>query len=94
MGPETGLANWIGQELITNARGQTAGLMGGFFVDRETLGMEMELVIRQGRRMIHGTMEGQPLGQVAFDILHGPLRRTEAAARTPYWYICKERCEP
>lgn len=94
LGPETGLANRIGRELILNSRAQTSNRLRRLFVDKEELASEMAFVIQQGRRMISGEMEGRPLGQVAFEVLHGPLAKTEAALRTPYWYICKERCEP
>ena len=94
LGPETGLANRIGTELVLNARQQTGGLLQWLAADTEVLGEEMAFVIQQGRRMIHGDMDGQPLGQVAFDVLHGALRFTDAASRTPHWFVCRERCEP
>ena len=94
MGPQTGLANRIGQELILNARAKAPRYLPGFLVDREPLAQELELVIWQGRRMIHGEMNGRPLGQVAYNLLHGRLGDTEAAGRVPYWYVCQDRCEP
>lgn len=94
LGPETGLANRIGREIVVNARLETDTVLRRAFADRDVLAQELELVILQGRRMIHGDMEGQPLGKVAFELLHSRFRHTDAAARTPYWFTCQERCEP
>lgn len=94
LGPETGLANRIGRELILNARDHLDGPFFGLFADKDALAQDMATIIWQGRHMIQGEMEGRPLGQVAFQILHGPLANTETAAETPYWYVCRERCRP
>ncbi|WP_341368254.1 hypothetical protein [Yoonia sp. BS5-3] len=93
LGPQSGLANRIGREIIANARAQTSSWRR-FFADQEALAQELEMVIWQGRRMIHGDMEGRPLGQVAFALLHDRLGQTGTAQRVRYWYICRERCEP
>lgn len=94
LGPEIGLANRLGQELVLHARQQTAGPLQWLAADRIQLANQMVLVIDQGRRMIHGDLDGQPLGQAAFDVLHGALRFTDAAAQTPHWFVCREKCEP
>ena len=94
LGPQTGLANRIGREIVQHARLSTDTIIKRLLADREMLARELELVVQQGRVMIHGEMHGKPLGQVAFELLHDRFARTEAAARTPYWFICRERCEP
>ena len=94
LGPETGLANRIGREIVLNARAETASIFGRAFGGDEQTARELELVIEQGRRMIHGEMDGRPLGQVAFNLLHNRFAGSETARRTPYWFTCRERCEP
>lgn len=94
LGPETGLANRIGTVLVAHAEASTRNFWTSARADKDQLAAEMAMVIRQGRRMIHGTMNGRPLGQAAFAVLHGPLSDTEAAQATPYWFICRQRCEP
>lgn len=94
LGPDTGLANRIGREIVLNARHESGPVFRRLFGADEQTAAELELVIAQGRRMLHGEMEGQPLGQVAFDLLHRNFAGTEAANATPYWFICRERCEP
>ena len=94
LGPETGLANRIGVELVLHARTRTRSLLTRLMLDQEALARDLQIVVLQGRRMIQGDMEGRPLGQVAFTLLHGRLGNTAIADQTPYWYICRERCEP
>lgn len=94
LGPQSGLANRIGTVLVRNARAETDGFWSKLTADNNQLAAEMVMVIQQGRQMIHGEMGGRPLGQAAFAVLQGPLSETEAAKATPYWFICRERCEP
>ena len=92
LGPETGLTNRIGQEIVRNARYRARSPLTRLLANKEAIALELEMVIWQGRRMIHGNMERQPLGKQAFDILHAKYGNTETAKRVPYWYICRENC--
>ncbi|MGJ8611510.1 MAG: hypothetical protein ACSHWY_10460 [Octadecabacter sp.] len=94
LGPETGLANRIGREIVMNARAESTSVLGRMFGVDEKIAWELELVVQQGRRMIHGDMDGEPLGQAAFNVLHNRFARSDAAQATPYWFTCRERCEP
>lgn len=64
------------------------------FPAQPALARDLEMVIRQGRDMIHGDMRGRPLGQVAFQILQDRLDGTNVAERNRCWFICREQCEP
>ncbi|MGB0901166.1 hypothetical protein [Halocynthiibacter sp.] len=92
LGPETGLSNRIGHEIILNAQRKTSNIVNRLWANDEALAADLRNVIWQARRMKTGNMEGRPLGQVAFRLLHKRFPETDAARQTPYWYICQWVC--
>lgn len=94
LGPETGLANRIAIETIKHVRVKTDTRWNRLWAGKEELAQELRDVIFMARRMISGDFEGRPMGQVAFELLHGRLGNTDVAAKTKYWFVCEQRCEP
>ena len=92
LGPETGLANRIGREIIQRVRQETSNPIKRLWADEDALAGQLRDVIFQARYMETGTVNGEPLGQVAFRLLHNRFADTDVARQTPYWFVCRDRC--
>ena len=93
LGPRTGLSRNIGLSLINWAGSGTDSWIKRWSSPDEEMATALRRVVYLNRRNDMGLINGKPIGQIAFALLHNRFPETEAAKATPYWFKCSRRCE-
>ena len=93
LGPQTGLSRNISLSLINWADSGTDSWIKRWFSPDEEMANALRRVVYLNRKNDVGLINGKPIGQIAFLLLHNRFSETEAAKATPYWFKCSPRCE-
>lgn len=89
LGPKTGLSRRISEVIIRWAEENSER----WFAPDEDIAAALRQVIYLNKSNNTGERDGQPLGKIAFELLHTAYSDTEAAQSTPYWFNCHLSCE-
>ena len=93
LGPRQGLSRRISLSLINWAQQSPDNRFLRLFWPTEAMANGLKTVIRLYRQNDMGLLQGRPIGQTAYKLLHKKFPGSQAAAATPYWYRCTHRCE-
>ncbi len=93
LGPRDGLSRRISLSLIRWAANSPDNGFLRSFGPQDEMAEGLRAVVLLARQNDMGDLDGTPVGQVAFELLHRKFPDSAAARATPFWWRCNARCE-